>query len=31
MGASTFGTVMFYDIKSGKAVISNTNLGSEKI
>ncbi len=30
IGASTFGTVMFYDMKSGKAVISNTNLGGDK-
>lgn len=30
MGGSTFGTVMFYDIKSGKAVISNTNLAGAK-
>ncbi|AZA80579.1 hypothetical protein C1637_12930 [Chryseobacterium lactis] len=30
IGASTFGTVMFYDLKSGKAVISNTNLGGDK-
>ncbi|THV60453.1 hypothetical protein [Chryseobacterium candidae] len=30
VGSSTFGTVMFYDMKSGKAVISNTNLAGSK-
>ncbi|MFC3159219.1 hypothetical protein SAMN05443633_103132 [Chryseobacterium arachidis] len=30
LGGSTFGTVMFYDIKSGKSVISNTNLAGAK-
>ncbi|MCW3160023.1 hypothetical protein [Chryseobacterium oryctis] len=30
IGTSTFGTIMFYDIKSGKAIISNTNLAGSK-
>lgn len=30
VGSSTFGTVMFYDMKTGKAVISNTNLAGSK-
>lgn len=30
LGGSTFGTVMMYDIQSGKAVISTTNLSGSK-